>query len=71
LEQSEVSPLKPKATIKSLAKEVDLMIMEWLSPKDALNVAKALKLAVKVSDHMNSTKQYQLKINSYSHCDSS
>jgi hypothetical protein len=56
--------LKPKATIKSLAKEVDLMIMEWLSPKDALNVAKALKLSQQVADHMNSTKQ-STKINEY------
>ena len=46
--QSEVpTPVKmrkPKATINSLALELDFMIIEWLPLKDALNFAKALKL---------------------------
>jgi hypothetical protein len=40
---------KPKATIISLPLEVDIMIIEWLPLKYALNLAKALKLPEQVA----------------------
>ena len=40
---------QPKATIKSLPLEVDKMIIERLRLKDALNMAKALKLPEQVA----------------------
>ncbi len=51
--QSEVSThakmRKPKATINSLPLELDIMIIERLPLKDALNMAKALKLPQQVA----------------------
>ena len=51
--QSEVSSQatikKAKATIMSLPLEVDFMIIKWLHIKDALNMAKALKLPEQVA----------------------
>jgi hypothetical protein len=44
-----VSLKKPKATIMSLPLKVDIMITKWLRPKDALNMAKALKLPEQVA----------------------
>ena len=44
--QSEVSS---QATIKSLAIELDIMIIEWLPLKDALNLAKSLLIQEQVA----------------------
>jgi hypothetical protein len=46
---SEVYPEKPKATINSLPLELYFMIIERLRLKDALNMAKALKLPEQVA----------------------
>jgi ankyrin repeat protein len=43
------SEVHSQATIKSLPLEVDFMIIEWLPLKDALNLAKALKLPEQVA----------------------
>ncbi len=47
--EGDIEIRKPTATIKSLPLEVDIMIIEWLPLKDALNLAKALKLPQKVA----------------------
>jgi hypothetical protein len=46
---SAVFPEKPKATIMSLPLELDIEIIKWLPLKDALNLAKALKLPEQVA----------------------
>jgi hypothetical protein len=46
---SQVNMRQPKATIKSLPLEVDIMIIERLRLNDALNMAKALKLPQQVA----------------------
>jgi hypothetical protein len=59
--QSEVSSDKPKATINSLPLEVDSKIMEWLPHKDALNLAKALKLPEKVAVQYSACEEDDLE----------
>jgi len=46
---SQVNMRKPKATINSLALELHFMIIERLRLKDALNMAKALRIPEQVA----------------------
>ena len=57
---SEVSSKKPEATINSLPLELDFMIVEWLPLKDALNMAKALKLPEQVAVQYFAFDEYDI-----------